>query len=143
MALKDDLKQRRIELNLTMAEVAKKVGVSEATISRWESGDIANMRRDKIVLLSKALKVSPSFIMGLDDNQETGNELEGVYFSLAKNAQDEGIDPDDILTAIEMLKKLKSTWWVKKESTLRIFSPKTLPSFKMRSSSNFILPPTF
>ena len=34
MALKDDLKQRRIELNLTMAEVAKKVGVSEATISR-------------------------------------------------------------------------------------------------------------
>lgn len=51
MALKDDLKQRRIELNLTMAEVAKKVGVSEATISRWESGDIANMRRDKIVLL--------------------------------------------------------------------------------------------
>lgn len=74
MALKDDLKQRRIELNLTMAEVAKKVGVSEATISRWESGDIANMRRDKIVLLSKALKVSPSFIMGLDDNQETGNE---------------------------------------------------------------------
>ena len=47
------------------------------------------MRRDKIVLLSKALKVSPSFIMGLDDNQETGNELEGVYFSLAKNAQDE------------------------------------------------------
>ncbi|MBS5026410.1 MAG: helix-turn-helix transcriptional regulator, partial [Peptostreptococcaceae bacterium] len=46
MALKDDLKQRRIELNLTMAEVAKKVGVSEATISRWESGDIANMRRD-------------------------------------------------------------------------------------------------
>ena len=108
MALKDDLKQRRIELNLTMAEVAKKVGVSEATISRWESGDIANMRRDKIVLLSKALKVSPSFIMGLDDNQETGNELEGAYFSLAKNAQDEGIDPDDILTAIEMLKKLKS-----------------------------------
>lgn len=108
MALKDDLKQRRIELNLTMAEVAKKVGVSEATISRWESGDIANMRRDKIVLLSKALKVSPSFIMGLDDNQETGNELEGVYFSLAKNAQDEGIDPDDILMAIEMLKKLKS-----------------------------------
>ena len=108
MALKDDLKQRRIELNLTMAEVAKKVGVSEATISRWESGDIANMRRDKIVLLSKALKVSPSFIMGLDDNQETGNELEGVYFSLAKNAQDEPRDPDDILTAIEMLKKLKS-----------------------------------
>ena len=67
MSLRDDLKQRRIELNLTMAEVADKVGVSEATISRWESGDIANMRRDKIALLAKALQVSPSFVMGLDD----------------------------------------------------------------------------
>ena len=49
MALKDDLKQRRIELNLTMADVADKVGVSEATISRWESGDITNrIRMDNI-----------------------------------------------------------------------------------------------
>ncbi len=57
------LKNRRIEIGLTMLQVAKKVGVSEATISRWESGDIANMRRDKIVLLANALRVPPSFIM--------------------------------------------------------------------------------
>ena len=68
MSLQDDLKNKRIELGMTMAELAKKVGVSEATISRWESGDIANMKRDKIVLLAKALHVSPIFIMGMDDN---------------------------------------------------------------------------
>lgn len=67
MDLKIELKNRRKELGLTMLEVAQKVGVSEATISRWESGDIANMRRDKIVLLAKALQVSPSFIMGWDE----------------------------------------------------------------------------
>ncbi len=67
MDLKIELKKRRKELGLTMLEVAQKVGVSEGTVSRWESGDIANMRRDKIVLLAKALKVSPSFIMGWDD----------------------------------------------------------------------------
>ena len=55
MSLHDDIKQRRIELGLTMADVAQSVGVSEATISRWESGDIANMKRDKIVSLAKAL----------------------------------------------------------------------------------------
>ena len=43
-----DLKQRRIELGLTMLEVAKLVGVSEATISRYESGNIKNMRKDRI-----------------------------------------------------------------------------------------------
>lgn len=64
------LKERRKELGLTMLEVANMIGVSEATVSRWESGDIANMRRDKIVSLAKALQVHPSFIMGLEDNAE-------------------------------------------------------------------------
>lgn len=61
------LKTRRKELNLTMYEVAKKVGVSEGTISRWESGDIENMRRDKIVAIAKALNITPSIIMGWED----------------------------------------------------------------------------
>jgi transcriptional regulator with XRE-family HTH domain len=60
------LKDRRLELGLTMLEVAKRVGVSEATISRWESGDIDNMKRDKIALLAKALEISPLLIVGLD-----------------------------------------------------------------------------
>lgn len=67
MDIKEKLKNRRKELNMTMLDVANKVGVSEATVSRWESGDIANMRRDKIVSLANALQVTPSFIMG-DDN---------------------------------------------------------------------------
>ncbi len=68
MDISKKLKDRRKELNLTMLEVAQKTGVSEATVSRWESGDIANMRRDKIVLLANALQVSPSFIMGWDES---------------------------------------------------------------------------
>ena len=67
MDISEKLKIRRKELDLTMLEVAQKTGVSEATVSRWESGDIANMRRDKIVLLARALQVSPSFIMGWDE----------------------------------------------------------------------------
>ena len=67
MAIKDILKNRRIELHLTMKEVADKVGVSEGTISRWESGDIENMRRDKIMALAKALQISPAVIMEWED----------------------------------------------------------------------------
>ena len=67
MDISEKLKIRRKELDLTMLEVAQKTGVSEATVSRWESGDIANMRRDKIVLLARALQVSPAFIMGWDE----------------------------------------------------------------------------
>lgn len=74
MLLNDKLKARRIELKLTMAEVAKLVGVSEATISRWESGDISNMRRDKIALYAKALNTTPLFVMGLDKAPNNPNQ---------------------------------------------------------------------
>lgn len=61
------LRERRLELGLTMLEVAQRVGVSEGTVSRWESGNIANMRRDKIVALANALDITPAAIMGWDD----------------------------------------------------------------------------
>ena len=58
------LRNRRNELSLTQRQVANQVGVTEATVSRWESGDIDNMRRDKIAGLANALGVSPLPIMG-------------------------------------------------------------------------------
>ena len=56
---------RRNELELTQREIADFVGVSEATVSRWESGHIDNMRRDKIAALATILKISPLAIMGV------------------------------------------------------------------------------
>lgn len=70
MEVKDLINSRRVSLGLTMKELADRIGVSEGTISRWESGEISNMKRDKIVALSKALSVSPSAIMGWEDPQE-------------------------------------------------------------------------
>ena len=61
------IKMRRLELNMTMKDLANKVGVSEGTISRWESGDIANMKRDKIAALAKALEVPPAVLMNWEE----------------------------------------------------------------------------
>lgn len=68
MDVKGIIKKRRIEMQLTLKDVAEKVGVNEGTVSRWESGEIENMRRDKIVALAKALEISPAVIMGWDDS---------------------------------------------------------------------------
>lgn len=65
------IKNKREELNMTMKELSAKVGVSEGTISRWESGEIANMRRDKIFKLSKALNVSVCTLMEWDEPEES------------------------------------------------------------------------
>ena len=60
MNIKDIIKQKRLECGYTMKELAEKVGVSEATVSRWESGNLATMKHTKIMLLAKALKISPA-----------------------------------------------------------------------------------
>ena len=61
------IKERRIELGLTQLYVANKVEVSEGTVSRWESGNIANMGRDKIAALAAVLKLNPGIIAGWDE----------------------------------------------------------------------------
>ena len=57
------LKDRRLELDLTQAEIARFVGVSEATVSRWESGDIASMRQNRIAALAEILRVDINWIV--------------------------------------------------------------------------------
>ena len=58
-----DLRARRKELGLTMKEVAKRVGVDESTVSRWESGDVMNMKRNRVIALANVLRISPMDIL--------------------------------------------------------------------------------
>ncbi len=64
------LKTRRKELGLTLAQVAERMGVAEATVQRWESGNIKSVRYEKIDKLAEILKVNPAAFMGWG-SQET------------------------------------------------------------------------
>lgn len=66
--LKSIIRQRRFELGLTLEEVAQRVGVHNSTVQRWESGNIANLGRDKIAALAAALQVSPEYLLGWTDD---------------------------------------------------------------------------
>lgn len=73
--MKNFLYNRRKELGLTLEEVGNMVGVGKSTVRKWENGMIENMKRDKILALSKALQVSPSDIIGFPDKKETPDTL--------------------------------------------------------------------
>lgn len=92
MEIKDILKNRRLELGLTLKDIADQVGVTVPTISRWESGDIANMKRDKIVSYAKALNVSPTVIMGWEapeqQNPEAIQTLDYLFDMLSAKGQE-------------------------------------------------------
>lgn len=62
---------RRIELGMTMKELGEKCDVSEATISRYESGNIKNMRRDVVAALAKALQINPKVLMDWHDDESS------------------------------------------------------------------------
>ena len=65
------ISERRKELGLSMKQVADAVGVSEATISRYESGDIKNMRRDRIDKYAKILQVDLRDLIEADGEDST------------------------------------------------------------------------
>jgi transcriptional regulator with XRE-family HTH domain len=56
------LRNKRNDKGLTQRAVADAVGVSEGTVSRWESGKIGNMRRDRIQALANILSIDPVII---------------------------------------------------------------------------------
>lgn len=68
----ENLKARREDLGLTLDEVAALVGVNNSTVSRWERGDIQNMKRQYILNYARALRISPAVIMGWDTASSSG-----------------------------------------------------------------------
>lgn len=106
MKANEVIKMRRKELGLTMKEVANAVGVSEGTVSRWESGDIRNMRRDKIAILARVLNVPPAVLM---DWEEYDTELMERR-KLAKELLDLAnvAELENLRIAIDLIKRLEN-----------------------------------
>ena len=70
------IKKLRSEKGLTLEQVANIVGVGKSTVRKWETGMIANMKRDKIASLAKALGTTPEYLMGWDENKNSSDERE-------------------------------------------------------------------
>ena len=58
------IRELRLSRKMTLEQVADIVGVGKSTVRKWETGMIANMKRDKIALLAKALGTTPAYLMG-------------------------------------------------------------------------------
>lgn len=66
MTIGDRIKQRRLELKMTLKEVAEKLGVTDATVQRYESGSIT-LNQTKIGKIAEVLKIDPNWLMGWYD----------------------------------------------------------------------------
>ena len=70
------IKIAREQKNLTLEEVAKRCETTKQTIYKYENEIVTNIPYDKIVLLSKALDVTPSYLFGWDEKKDSPSELQ-------------------------------------------------------------------
>ena len=63
------IRKRRKELNMSVDELAERIGKDRATIYRYEKGEIENMPMALLQPTADALEVTISYLMGLEDEE--------------------------------------------------------------------------
>jgi transcriptional regulator with XRE-family HTH domain len=100
------IKLKRKEKGLTLRDVADVVGVSEGTVSRWESGDIKTMRRDKIEKLSRLLDIPPAVLLDWERFDEDRIKRSQLMSELMVHANAAKVEHIEII--LELLKRLET-----------------------------------
>lgn len=122
MTLGEYIKSYRKANDMSMDDFSKQSGLSKAYISMLEknrhpqNGKPITPTLETCKKAAKAMgisvnellkKLDPAAPIDMDAAQPETPKLEGIYLSFAKQAQDEGIDPDDIMRVLEVLKGAK------------------------------------
>ena len=95
-----NIKNRRNQLGITLLELAEAIGVREATVQRYESGSIKNIKHETIINIANALKTTPAYLMGWSDDTKnqpqelplTADEKKLIaYFKLCDDEDKKGL----------------------------------------------------
>ena len=69
----DRIKEQR-ELNgISQVELSEKIGVSKQTLYKYENNVVTNIPSDKVQAVANVLNISPSYLMGWEDNLSSEN----------------------------------------------------------------------
>lgn len=68
MNIGQKIKEQRELLNLTQEELGKACGTTKQTIFKYETGIVTNIPMDRLCIIADKLRVTPSWLMGWDDN---------------------------------------------------------------------------
>lgn len=96
------IKNRRLELGLSFQDLADLTDMSKSTLQRYESGGIKNIPLDKLKILANSLRVTPEWIMGWDEDEDS-NDIK----TIAAHAIDD-LTEEEQLQLINYAKFLKS-----------------------------------
>ena len=112
------LKDLREDNDLTQNHLSKKLNITAASISRWETGQ-SNPDYDTLIKLAKLYNVSIDYLLGLSEIKTYKNEFEFISDLDLSNEElmkkynlylgNEKIDKKDLQIFIELTRKIKGT----------------------------------
>ncbi len=82
MTTGERIRQLRIEHQMTQEELGAKVGVQKAAIYKYENGLIVNLKRSTIEKLALVLDTTPTYLMGMEDDEPEQTALTPAQASL-------------------------------------------------------------
>lgn len=115
------IKKLRKSMGFSQVEFADRIGVSKQTLYKYENDIVTNIPSDKIEMIAIECHSSPTYIMGWDDVQTSGQQSSYYDDETAKAHQEMYDDlhalmdaakdarPEYIKSAIQLLKTLKET----------------------------------
>ena len=99
----EKLKTLRGNKGLTQEEFAREINVTKGAVAMWETGK----RTPDLAMIKKIAAYFDITVDELIGGSVDRGGLDEAYFSIAKKAQDDGIDPRDIEMALEIFQKYK------------------------------------
>ncbi|MCL2621381.1 MAG: helix-turn-helix domain-containing protein [Defluviitaleaceae bacterium] len=104
------VKELRVEKGIKQADLAQQLGVSQATLSNWERG-VHDPANETLTRLAQTFGCSVDYLLGTTTIKypvdEKGMVVDQVYYRIAQEAKEAGVDPHDLQMALDFLKRAK------------------------------------
>jgi len=106
MNVRDRIKELAEAAHISLPNLEKALGFGAGTITKWKE---STPSADKLAKVADYFDVTIDYLIGRSEckNPIDLSTLEGAYLSVAKQAQESGIAPEDILMTLETIKKLR------------------------------------
>lgn len=85
MTTGERIRQLRIQHQMTQEELGAKVGVQKAAIYKYENGLVVNLKRSTLEKLALVLETTPTYLMGLEDDETAPDNLAFQQSALLEN----------------------------------------------------------
>lgn len=104
------LKQARLQIGLTQVELAEKLGLSQTSYQRMETG-AHDIKMSNIYNICKTLGISADWLLGIDREDDTtvlnqANQMRNEVYKACKALQKGGLSESDKQAIIDQLQAL-------------------------------------